>query len=53
MSFVSIWRPVFMMVACPGKVEQRLLQRNLYGATAQALWQTAQPLRQPTVEEGS
>jgi len=25
------------------------LQRNLYDTTAQALWQTAQPLRQPTL----
>jgi len=48
MIFVSIWRPVSMTAVCPGKAEHRPLWRTLYDTMAQALWQTAQPLRQRT-----
>jgi len=37
-----------MTVVCPGKAEHRPLWRTLYDTMAQALWQTAQPLRQRT-----
>jgi len=51
MSFASTCRPVAMTVACLGKANPCwYLWRNLYDTTAHALWQTAQPSRQPAGE---
>ncbi len=44
----ALKRTLTFLVPTIGKVEHRSLWRTLYDTTTQALWQTAQPLRQRT-----